>query len=88
MVITGTKGTAKITSGSTGTAILLHKHGEKPVQIPTNKTDGLHDELAAFGESIRTGAPPEADSLAGRHVVAIAMAAHESAETGMRVRVE
>ena len=45
--------------------ILLHKHGEKPVQIPTNKNDGLHDEMVAFVESIRTGAPPEADSHAG-----------------------
>jgi len=85
--VTGTKGTAKITSGATGTPILLHKHGEKPIQIPTDKNDGLHDEMVAFVESIRTGTPPEADSHAGRHVVAVAMAAHESAATGKRVEV-
>jgi predicted dehydrogenase len=86
--ITGTKGTAKLTSGSAAGPILLHKHGEQLVQIPTDSNNGLHDEMVAFVESIRTGTPPEADSHAGRHVVAIAMAAHESAVTGTRVEVQ
>lgn len=85
--ITGTKGTAKLTSGSAAGPILLHKHGEQLVQIPTDSNNGLHDEMVAFVESIRTGTPPVADTHSGRHVVAIAMAAHESAATGKRVEV-
>ncbi len=85
--VAGTKGALKITKGgSDGPLYYSRRGGEiEEIQVPTN--DGFADELEDFFHCIREGRQPEPDGLAGRRVLAIAMAAHEAARTGRRTEV-
>lgn len=86
--IAGTAGSIKLTSGNPSGPILLKRHGADTVQeldLPAN--DSLVDEITDFVDGVRSGRKPTSDGDAGRRVVAVALAAHESARTGRKVQV-
>ena len=82
--VAGTGGAIKIAGGSG--PVISRKKGES-IPIEVTQTDGLLDELVTFFDCIREGRRPEPDGVDGRRVVAVAMAAHESARTGQRIPV-
>jgi predicted dehydrogenase len=82
--VAGTEGAIK-SAGSGGPVISTKKGESVAIEVPRN--DGLLDELVCFFGCIREGRKPESDGIAGRRVIAVALAAHESARTGRRVEV-
>lgn len=83
--VAGTGGALKLTAP--GGPITFARHGGKPAAIEVPGNNGLADEIAHFFGCIQRGKAPRSDGRDGRRVVAIALAAHESARTGKRVEV-
>ncbi len=83
--VAGTEGAMKL-EGPAG-PILFARHGGKSAAIEVPGNNGLTDEIAHFFDCIQRGESPRSDGRDGRRVVAVAMAAHESARTGKRVEV-
>ncbi|MDE2889806.1 MAG: Gfo/Idh/MocA family oxidoreductase [Gemmatimonadota bacterium] len=81
----GTKGAFKLTAP--GGPITFARHGGKSAAIEVPGNNGLADEIAHFFDCIERGEAPRSDGRDGRRVVAVALAAHESARTGKRVEV-
>ena len=83
--IAGTGGALKL--DAPGGPITFARHDGKSVAIEAPRNNGLADEIAHFVSCIRRGEAPQSDGRDGRRVVAVALAAHESARTGKRVEV-
>ena len=85
--VAGTEGSVKITSG-TGTELTLNRVGKKPEHMTYERNNGLLEEMIYFLNCIRTGEQPQSNGLDGRRTIAISLAAHESARTGKKVKVQ
>lgn len=83
--VAGTGGALKL--NAPGGPITFARHGGKSAAIEVPGNNGLADEIAHFFDCIQRGEAPLSNGRDGRRVVAVAMAAHESARTGKRVEV-
>lgn len=80
--VAGTEGAIKM-SIPTGPLVMKKLSGEtEEIEVPRN--NGLVDEVSYFFDCIRSGVTPESDGYDGRRVVAVALAAHKSAQSGRR----
>ncbi len=86
--VAGTTGSAKIEKGSGQEPVLLKSWGDSKIEAievpPANPRLG---EFEHFFECIRTNTKPGPDGYAGRHTIAVALAADESHKTGRRIEV-
>ena len=83
--VAGTEGALKLSAP--GGPVMFARHNGKSTAIEVPRNNGLTDEIAHFIGCIQRGEAPGSDGRDGRRVVAVAMAAHESARTGKRVEV-
>jgi len=81
--ISGTKGTIKISDG-----ILSYTPIDGEQQVLKHEYNNAYlAELEYFFDCIRHSTPPVPNGIDGRRTIAIAMAAHESARTGSKIKI-
>lgn len=86
--VAGTAGSAKIERASGPGSIRVKLwQSDKAETIECAPGDGRLGEFEHFFDCIRQGIRPGPDGIAGRHTVAVALAADESYRTGRRVKV-
>lgn len=86
--VAGTTGSAKIENGSGQGPVLLKSWGDTKVEsIESPPLNPRLGEFQHFFECIRTNTKPGPDGYAGRHTIAVALAADESHKTGRRIEV-
>ena len=83
--VAGTKGAIKLNTPSG--PLVMREMGGKSVKIDVPKNNGLVEEISYFLDCVRRKVKPESNGYDGRRVVAVALAAHKSAESGRREEV-
>ena len=80
--VAGTLGAIKLNAPSG--PLVKKETGQDAVEIEIPRNNGLADEMTYFLDCIRRDVKPEPNGYDGRRVVAVALAAHQSAQSGVR----
>ncbi|HCR17813.1 MAG TPA: hypothetical protein DIU35_10045 [Candidatus Latescibacteria bacterium] len=82
MGVAGTLGAIKLNAPSG--PLVKKETGQDAVEIEIPRNNGFVDEMTYFFDCIRRDVKPESNGYDGRRVVAVALAAHQSAQSGVR----